>query len=93
MANMTIDTIIKEVTEQCRKHGVEHLALFGSYASGTATPTSDIDFVVYGCTRMRELSEAVDEIRTLKKIDLFDYDKIRNKSLLEDIDSYAKQIY
>ena len=46
---MPIPEIIEKVTEICKKNGVKRLDLFGSFATGTATPTSDIDFVVYGC--------------------------------------------
>lgn len=56
-------------------------------------PTSDIDFVVYGCADMMRLEDDIATIETLRKIDLFDYDHILNKYLLEDIDKYGKQIY
>ncbi|MCC8140831.1 MAG: nucleotidyltransferase domain-containing protein [Lachnospiraceae bacterium] len=46
MANLTIDEILEQVEILCRKYEVEHLYLFGSRASGTATGTSDIDIVV-----------------------------------------------
>ena len=55
-------------------------------------PASDIDFVVYGCQDMLRLEEAIEEIDTLRKIDLFDYDSISNQFLLEDIRKYGKQI-
>lgn len=67
--------------------------MFGSFATGTATPTSDIDFVVYGCQDILKLEENLEEISTLRKIDIFDYDSIKNKFLLEDIQKYGKQIY
>ena len=51
---------------------MEHLALFGSYAKGTATKYSDLDFIIYGPVDMEKLREQIDEIMTLKKIDLFD---------------------
>lgn len=35
------------------------LELFGSFATGTAAPTSDIDFVVYGCEDILRLEEAL----------------------------------
>lgn len=60
------------------------MELFGSFATGTATPTSDIDFVVYGCEDLLQLEEALAEIDTLRKIDIFDYDSINNEFLLED---------
>ena len=86
MSTMPIPEIIKQVTEICQKNNVEHLKLFGSFATGTNTPTSDIDFVVYGCND-------IENIETLRKIDIFDYDSIHNEFLLEDITKYGKQIY
>ena len=90
---MPIPELIDRVTEICQKNGVKRLDLFGSFATGTATPTSDIDFVVYGCQDILKLEEDLEEIDTLRKIDIFDYDSIRNKFLLEDIQKYGKQIY
>ncbi len=93
MSTMPIPELIDRVTEICKKNGVERLDLFGSFATETATPTSDIDFVVYGCQDILKLEEDLEEIDTLRKIDIFDYDSIKNKYLLEDIQKYGKQIY
>lgn len=93
MNTMPIPELIDRVTEICKKNGVKRLDLFGSFATGTATPTSDIDFVVYGCQDILKLEEDLEEIDTLRKIDIFDYDSIKNKYLLEDIQKYGKQIY
>ena len=90
---MPVTVLVECVTEICKKNDVEHLTLFGSFATGTATKTSDIDFVVYGCKDMIRLEDAMEEIETLRKIDLFDYDSIHNEYLLEDIRKYGKQIY
>lgn len=90
---MPIPELIRQVEKICRKNGVERLDLFGSFAAGTARPTSDIDFVVYGCKDMLKLEKDLEEIDTLRKIDLFDFDSIRNEYLLEDIKKYGKQIY
>ena len=46
---MPISDLIDQVSQICKRNGVQRLDLFGSFATGTATPTSDIDFVVYGC--------------------------------------------
>ena len=46
---MPISELIEKVADICKQNHVVHLDLFGSFATGTATPTSDIDFVVYGC--------------------------------------------
>ena len=43
---MPVSELIDKVTEICKKNGIKRLDLFGSFATGTATPTSNIDFVV-----------------------------------------------
>ena len=93
MDTMPIDEIIQRVTDICKKNQVQHLSLFGSFATGTQTPTSDIDFVVYGCKDLLKLERDLESIDTLRKIDIFDYDSIKNPFLLEDIEKYGKQIY
>ena len=93
MNTMPISELIEQVTEICKKNGVKRLDLFGSFATGTSTPTSDIDFVVYGCNNLIELETDLEQIETLRKIDIFDYDSIHNEFLREDIHKYGKQIY
>ena len=90
---MPIEELINKVTDICKKNKVKRLDLFGSFATGTATPTSDIDFVVYGCENLLQLENDLKQIETLRKIDIFDFDNIKNKFLLEDIKKYGKQIY
>lgn len=53
----------------------------------------NIDFVVYGCKDTLKLEKDLEEINTLRKIDIFDYESIHNEFLLEDIEKYGKQIY
>lgn len=93
MNTMPISELIEQVTEICKKNGVKRLDLFGSFATGTSTPTSDIDFVVYGCNNLIKLETDLKQIETLRKIDIFDYDSIHNEFLREDIHKYGKQIY
>ena len=93
MNTMPISELIEQVTEICKKNGVKRLGLFGSFATGTSTPTSDIDFVVYGCNNLIKLETDLEQIETLRKIDIFDYDSIHNEFLREDIHKYGKQIY
>ena len=93
MNTMRISELIEQVTEICKKNGVKRLDLFGSFATGTSTPTSDIDFVVYGCNNLIKLETDLEQIETLRKIDIFDYDSIHNEFLREDIHKYGKQIY
>ena len=93
MNTMPISELIEQVTEICKKNGVKRMDLFGSFATGTSTPTSDIDFVVYGCNNLIKLETDLEQIETLRKIDIFDYDSIHNEFLREDIHKYGKQIY
>ena len=93
MNTMPISELIEQVTEICKKNGVKRLDLFGSFATGTSTPTSDIDYVVYGCNNLIKLETDLEQIETLRKIDIFDYDSIHNEFLREDIHKYGKQIY
>ena len=93
MNTMPISELIEQVTEICKKNGVKRLDLFGSFATGTSTPTSDIDFVVYGCNNLIKLETDLEQIETLRKIDIFDYDSIHNEFLREDIHKYGKPIY
>lgn len=90
---MSVSELIEKVAAVCKKNGVKRLDLFGSFATDTAAPTSDIDFVVYGCRDLLQLEDDLAEIDTLRKIDIFDYDNIHNEFLLEDIKKYGKQIY
>ena len=93
MNTMPIAEVIDNVAIICKKHGCKRLDLFGSFATGTAVPTSDIDFVVYDCDNITKLEEDLEQIDTLRKIDIFDYNSIHNEFLLEDIRKYGKQIY
>ena len=90
---MPVQELIDRVTEICKKNGVVRLDLFGSFVTDTATDRSDIDFIVYGCNDILKLEADLEQIDTLRKIDIFDYDNIKNEYLLEDIRKYGKQIY
>ena len=61
---MSIETIIQEMTDICQKQGVEHLILFGSFATNTALERSDIDFAVKGCKDILKLEDAVEKIES-----------------------------
>lgn len=40
-----------------------------------------------------QLEDDLLQIEALRKIDIFDFDSIKNEYLLEDIKKYGKQIY
>ena len=93
VANKKINDVIEKVENICKNNDVSHLYLFGSYAKKTERPGSDLDMVVKGVKDIKKLKDEIDDIRTLTIINLFDYDKIKNTFLKEDIDTYAKIIY
>ena len=88
-----IRDILEKVENICKSNNVSHLYLFGSYAKRTERQGSDLDIVVKGVKDINKLKDEIDDIRTLTIINLFDYDKIKNNYLKEDIDTYAKIIY
>ncbi len=88
-----INNLLLEIEKVCKSNLVSHLYLFGSYAKGTERSGSDVDIVVEGVKNFRTLCEDIENIRTLKIINIFDLDKIKNKFLKEEIDRYAKIIY
>ena len=90
---MPIENIIDRVTEIAHKYNVKRLDLFGSYAYGTASERSDIDFIIRGCENIDGFMEEIENIPTLRKIDIFDYDEACNDYLREDMDKYGKQIF
>lgn len=89
---MPIDELIERVASVCKRCGAEHLDLFGSFATGTATARSDIDFVVYGDVDSELLNQMISQIDTLRKIDIFYYNEINDEYLLEDGVIWKKNI-
>ena len=77
---------LRELKPQLKAEGIEHIALFGSYANENATPYSDIDIAIAKNETLRttmdayryfELLASVREIlrQTFhRKVDIFDLD-------------------
>lgn len=92
--NTSDGEIISLVAESCKRHGVRHLYLYGSYAKKMVKTGSDFDFAIKGFDgRYEDLIEDIDKIRTLKEIDVVEYDKIINNVLKEEIDKFGRKIY
>ncbi len=76
---MEMDSVLKQIKDIAMKYKIDKLVLFGSRARGDHSPVSDYDIAVFG-KHLSTLDKAcfcadVDEIETLKKIDIvFVYD-------------------
>lgn len=90
---MSINEVIDEIVEKCKKYEVEKVVLYGSWAKGTALERSDIDIAVYGVEKFCDLQDEIENIPTLYKIDMVCVDECQNKLLLEDIETYGRKIY
>lgn len=89
---LKIEDILKEIAEICKKNGVTKLVLIGSFAKGTNHRFSDIDIAVK-CDDIMKLEDELNNVQTLRKIDVIDLDSRLNKYLLEDIEKYGKVLY
>ncbi len=75
---------------------IERVAVFGSRASGTHRPASDIDLVVYGPVDAQTLdrlySQFIDSNLPLR-VDLVAYEHITNPALKQHIDRTAQLLF
>lgn len=72
----TIEEIKERVTPVLKKYGVERAVMFGSYAKGCATPTSDVDMIVTSKQRGLDfigLLMAVEDTLGGVSLDFFDF--------------------
>ena len=68
------------ITSLAKKHGLKKASLFGSYARGEATPSSDIDVLVDGGQDFQPLSvfALAEDLRELsgKEVDVFELSEL-----------------
>ncbi len=93
---LTVDEIKKVCIGIFKNYSIEYCYLFGSYAKGKATPTSDVDLLV--CTTVSGLQfyGLLEELRESlkKKVDLLDQRQIAdNFALTNEILKYGVKIY
>lgn len=70
--------------------------LFGSYATGRATPRSDIDLATVGLSdrhRVGRLSLDLEDLPIPQKCDVLAYEKISHEPLKRHIDTWGVTIY
>ena len=69
--------------------GVEKVVLFGSRATGTFTPESDVDVCLFGdslsLTDQADLARKIDELPMPQRVDLLRHKTIKDKKLLAHI--------
>ena len=94
---MLDEKILKEIRNICAKYkNIEKVMLFGSRAIDKERYNSDIDLAIVGefdflfCERLKEEFE---NIPTLLKFDVVDYNNITNQELINDVNKYGKVIY
>lgn len=95
---MNKDDLIKKVLTIIRKHLSDdyHIVLFGSWAKDDALETSDIDIGIVGETEapwniMVKIRQEVDDIRTLRKIDVVDLNAVDDR-FKNNVLRYAKPL-
>lgn len=81
---LTIDRIRKICSEIFKNYSVDYCYLFGSYAKGKATETSDVDLLVAMPVDGMKFFELIELLREQlkKKIDLLDIAQLDNNSAL-----------
>lgn len=92
------ENIIKKITEVFEKNPkVDKAFIFGSRAKGNFRPDSDIDIAIkgYGISLddIIKMSSAFDDNNIKYKIDLVDYNSIKEKDLKEHIDRVGIEFY
>ncbi len=87
--------IIKSILQRNCKN-IQSVSLFGSRATGTHRPNSDIDLIIYGDISEREedrLYTCFFESLLPYKVDIKAYDHITYPPLKRHIDTYANPLF
>lgn len=92
-----MDEVIRQIKQIAGSYPIEKIVLFGSRARGDHSPISDYDIAVFG-NQLSEVDQAafwaeVEEIETLKKIDLVFIKDDADDKLRENIKRDGIRIY
>ena len=93
---LTIDEIRKACEDVFNDFDIKYCYLFGSYAKGTATETSDIDLLVSSNVTGLRFFGMVEQLKESlhKNMDVLDLSQLyENKALLDEILSEGIKIY
>ena len=93
---LELEDIVRKCNEVFDKYEVSFCYLFGSYAKGKATQTSDVDLLISTNVKGLKFYGLVEEIRTAlhKKVDVLDMNQLKeNIELTEEIFKDGIKIY
>ena len=93
---LTVDQIKEICTEIFADYAVDYCYLFGSYAKGKATDTSDIDLLVSTSTTGMRFYDLVEALREglRKQVDVLNYEQLKdNPDLVNEILKDGIKIY
>lgn len=92
-----MDNVLEHIKKAAVKHGIDKVVLFGSRARGDASQVSDYDIAVFAkeltAIDRARFCEVVDEIPTLKKIDVVFIDSGTAEGLIESINKDGVVVY
>jgi predicted nucleotidyltransferase len=93
---LPLDFIVAQSTPVFQKAQARYAILFGSYAKGKATESSDVDLLIESDVDGLAYFQCVEELRRLlhKKVDLLRFKDLQNNPvLLSEILATGKRIY
>ncbi len=93
---LTINTIREICSRIFPEYSVEFCFLFGSYAKGTATGTSDVDLLISTETTGLRYYEMIERLREAlhKKVDVLDMKQLlNNENLLKEVLKEGFRVY
>ena len=93
---LTIESIQRKCTTILEQYNVKYCYLFGSYAKGKATSTSDVDLLISTDTKGLKFFGMVEDIRQAlcKNVDVLDIKQLKdNMELTEEILKDGIKIY
>jgi uncharacterized protein len=94
---LPLDAVLEQIAKIARNHQIEKVVLFGSRARGDHREVSDYDIAVFEQAltddEQAQLCDEIDDIPTLKKIQVVFVRKSGTKELLENIHRDGVVIY
>lgn len=86
-------SVIKEIIDLAKKHGINRIILFGSRARGDYHRTSDIDLAVYGGDVAMFSLDVEERTSTLLTYDVIDMNKTHQEEFIKSIEREGRLLY